>query len=570
INVNIDSNIAIICPVPELIKSMLTGLMYHRPEDPLMYLENCLQKARELGGPERVRWDTFISPDRRPLPPINGGQGKKTVSRADPGPGPGPGPYRRYDRLPPIQAQFSIESDSDMTESSGLIQEYDVFDPSKSRPHIIFVIGGPGSGKGTQSTKMACRYGYVCISVGEILRNQLLHHAPSDRKWELIAQIIANGELAPQETTIEELKHQFIKQQDAKGFIVDGFPREIAQAFTFEEQIGSPDLVVLLACSNQQLRQRLEKRAAQQGRPDDNAHAIERRLETFKQNINLIAKYYQERALIVRIDADREEDDIFADISAVVEERLFPKGLETEGQRGLILKSLLSLTASLLCEYCNNYTIINMESGAVTAMQIPTHYFTLRKDSKIIFVVASPGGPGSGKGTQCEKIVAKYGYTHLSTGDLLRAEVGSGSERGKKLSAIMEKGELVPLDTVLDMLKDAMIAKADVSKGFLIDGYPREVKQGEEFEKKIGPPTLLLYVDAGADTMVKRLLKRGETSGRVDDNEETIKKRLDTYYKATEPVIAFYEGRGIVRKIHAEGTVDDVFKQVCTALDALK
>ncbi|XP_033851173.1 adenylate kinase isoenzyme 1 isoform X3 [Acipenser ruthenus] len=189
------------------------------------------------------------------------------------------------------------------------------------------------------------------------------------------------------------------------------------------------------------------------------------------------------------------------------------------------------------------------------------------KNSKIIFVV---GGPGSGKGTQCERIVQKYGYTHLSTGDLLRAEVSSGSERGKKLSAIMEKGELVPLDTVLDMLKDAMIAKVDVSKGFLIDGYPREVKQGEEFEKKIGAPTLLLYIDAGAETMVKRLMKRGETSGRVDDNEETIKKRLDTYYKATEPVIAFYEGRGIVRKMNAEGSVDDVFGQVSKALDALQ
>lgn len=188
------------------------------------------------------------------------------------------------------------------------------------------------------------------------------------------------------------------------------------------------------------------------------------------------------------------------------------------------------------------------------------------KQHKIIFVV---GGPGSGKGTQCEKIVQKYGYTHLSTGDLLRAEVSSGSDRGKKLQAIMEKGELVPLDTVLDMLRDAMVAKADVSKGFLIDGYPREVKQGEEFEKKIAPPTLLLYVDAGKDTMVKRLLKRGETSGRVDDNEETIKKRLETYYKATEPVIAFYKSRGIVRQLNAEGSVEEVFQQVCTHLDCL-
>merc|ERR1711915_605557 len=128
-------------------------------------------------------------------------------------------------------------------------------------------------------------------------------------------------------------------------------------------------------------------------------------------------------------------------------------------------------------------------------------------------------------------------------------EVGSGSERGKTLQAIMQKGELVPLDTVLDMIKDAMIAKADVSKGFLIDGYPREVKQGEEFEKKIGKPCLLLYVDAKAETMVK--------------------KRMDLYYKATEPVIAFYESRGIVRKINSELPVDEVFAEVAKAIDAL-
>ncbi|XP_026858874.2 adenylate kinase 5, like isoform X2 [Electrophorus electricus] len=276
--------------IPHLFESMLTGLMYHRPEDPLSFLENCLQKTRERGGPECVAWDTFITPDRKPLPPISASQGKKAPYKLDSGPG--PGPYRRYDRLPPIQAQFSIDSDSDMTESSGLIQEYDVFDPSKPRPHIIFIIGGPGSGKGTQTAKIAAHYDFEHVSVGEILRKQLLQHAPSDRKWELIAKIIANGELAP--------------------------------------QIGSPDLVILLACSNQQLRQRLEKRALQQGRPDDNTHAIEKRLETFKHNITFIAKYYQERGIIVRVDADREEDDIFTDINTTVKERLFPNEIKEE------------------------------------------------------------------------------------------------------------------------------------------------------------------------------------------------------------------------------------------------
>ncbi|XP_068104647.1 adenylate kinase isoenzyme 1 isoform X3 [Hyperolius riggenbachi] len=324
--------------------------------------------------------------------------------------------------------------------------------------------------------------------------------------------------------------------------------------------IGIPDLVIFLACSSSRLRQRLEKRSAQQGRPDDNAHAIDRRLETFKQNLPLIVKYYQDKGLIARFDADREEDTIFEDICCAVQGLLFPDGLGVEEFCPQNLQAAFS-------EPTTPKETESKEKIEAPFSPGPTDMADKLKNSKIIFVV---GGPGSGKGTQCEKIVQKYGYTHLSTGDLLRAEVSSGSERGKTLSAIMERGELVPLDTVLDMLRDAMVAKADTSKGYLIDGYPREVKQGEEFEKKIAPPTLLLYIDAGSDTMVKRLLKRGETSGRVDDNEETIKKRLDTYYKATEPVIALYEGRGIVRKIHAEGSVDDVFKQVSAALDALK
>ena len=100
---------------------------------------------------------------------------------------------------------------------------------------------------------------------------------------------------------------------------------------------------------------------------------------------------------------------------------------------------------------------------------------------KIVFIV---GGPGSGKGTQCDRIVAKYGYCHLSSGDLLRAEVASGSERGQKLNEIMKTGGLVPLETVLAMIKDKMMANAD-AKGFLIDGYPREVAQGEQFESTV-------------------------------------------------------------------------------------
>jgi len=186
------------------------------------------------------------------------------------------------------------------------------------------------------------------------------------------------------------------------------------------------------------------------------------------------------------------------------------------------------------------------------------------KNARIVFVL---GGPGSGKGTQCDKIVAKYGFTHLSTGDLLRDEVNSGSARGKELTAIMEKGDLVPLDTVLSMLRDAMVKKASVSKGFLIDGYPRELEQGKKFESDVAPVQSVLYFEVADATMKARLLKRAETSGRADDNETTIVKRLKTFHDHTEPVIGYYEKQNKVCRIVAEGTVDEIFAKVVAHLD---
>merc|ERR1712212_753297 len=188
------------------------------------------------------------------------------------------------------------------------------------------------------------------------------------------------------------------------------------------------------------------------------------------------------------------------------------------------------------------------------------------KDAKLPIVWVL-GGPGCGKGTQGDKIVAKYGYTHPSSGDLLREEVASGSERGKNLTAIMESGQLVPLATVLDLLAEAMIKRLGGSKGFLIDGYPREVAQGEEFEKAFAPCKHILYFEVSDDCMTGRLLKRAETSGRADDNVETIKKRLVTFHQHSEPVIAAYKAKCSV--IPAERGIDEIFADVTAALDKM-
>jgi len=191
------------------------------------------------------------------------------------------------------------------------------------------------------------------------------------------------------------------------------------------------------------------------------------------------------------------------------------------------------------------------------------------KSSKapIIFIV---GGPGSGKGTQCDNLVKKYGFTHLSSGDLLRDEVKSGSPRGAELSSVMASGQLVPLEVVLDLIKEAMVnAIKKGSKGFLIDGYPREVKQGEQFESEIMPARLVIYFEVSNEVMTQRLLDRGKTSGRVDDNAETIKARLKTFMDQTQPVVTHYEKQGKLAKVNAEASIADVFSRVVPAVDKL-
>ncbi|XP_008169505.2 adenylate kinase isoenzyme 5 isoform X2 [Chrysemys picta bellii] len=477
--------------IPQLFESLLNGLVCYKPDDPIEYLEGCLQKVKELGGSEKVKWDTFVSQEKRTLPPLNGGQSRRSFFRNVMPDNPN-FPYRRYDRLPPIH-QFSIESDTDLSETAELIEEYDVFDPTRPRPKIILVLGGPGSGKGTQSLKIAERYGFEYISVGELLRKKI-HNTSSNRKWSLIAKIITTGELAPQETTITEIKQRLMQIPDEEGIVIDGFPRDVAQALSFEDQF----------------------------------------------------------------DADRDEEEVFYDISMAVDNKLFPPKEAVAGPNVLDL-SLIMDSGDIADTEFDFEDQVDDQSNFSGYENAGDFTEDLRK-SNIIFVV---GGPGSGKGTQCEQLAQKYGFTHLSTGDLLRRELTSSSERSKLIKDIMECGELVPGDIVLALLKEAMIARLGDTKGFLIDGYPWDVKQVEEFECKIGEPKLVLCLDCSTETMSSRLLKRSQCT----DDAEAVLKQMDTYYQATEPVIAYYEKKTQLCKINAEGTPEEVFLQVCTSVD---
>ncbi|MBL0146028.1 MAG: adenylate kinase [Chitinophagaceae bacterium] len=181
------------------------------------------------------------------------------------------------------------------------------------------------------------------------------------------------------------------------------------------------------------------------------------------------------------------------------------------------------------------------------------------------------GPPGSGKGTQSEKLIAKYGLKHLSTGDLLRSEIAAQTPLGLEAKSIMDKGQLVPDEVVIGMISSALEANPQ-AKGFLFDGFPRTSAQAEALdnllELKEAEINVMLALDVSEEELVKRLLKRGETSGRSDDtNENVIRARITEYHSKTAIVADYYKKFDKVVMVKGEGTVDDIFNALCKEID---
>jgi adenylate kinase len=181
------------------------------------------------------------------------------------------------------------------------------------------------------------------------------------------------------------------------------------------------------------------------------------------------------------------------------------------------------------------------------------------------------GPPGSGKGTQSARLVEKYGLIHLSTGDLLRSEINRQTQLGMEAKAIMDRGELVPDAVVVGMIASAVDANPGVG-GFLFDGFPRTVAQSEALDhllKEKGTSIgVVLALEVSEEELVKRLLKRGLTSGRSDDNsEEVVRARIVEYHKKTSVVAGYYRQFNKVVDVKGEGTVEEISSLLCSEID---
>jgi len=275
----------------------------------------------------------------------------------------------------------------------------------------------------------------------------------------------------------------------------------------WEKSLGNPEFVLAFDCPEEEMERRLLKRGETSGRSDDNAATIKKRFATFVNQSMPVLDYYDKKKLVKKISA--------------------------------------------------------MGSSGQVHERTIKHFGAFSEVPDIIFVL---GGPGSGKGTQCARIANEYGFVHLSAGDLLLVEIQSGSKDGALIAGMIREGKIVPQEITIRLLRQAMDARPGCR--FLIDGFPRARAQAAAFEEMVGHAKMVLYFDAPDDVLTERLLLRGQTSGRTDDNQEAIQKRLVTYHSQSQPVIQQYQERKLVKTIDATKGPDEVFVDVEVALGA--
>lgn len=181
------------------------------------------------------------------------------------------------------------------------------------------------------------------------------------------------------------------------------------------------------------------------------------------------------------------------------------------------------------------------------------------------------GAPGSGKGTQSEQLIAKYGFEHISTGDVLRNEIKNGTELGKTAKGFIDNGQLIPDDLMINILASVYDSFGKEHKGVIFDGFPRTIPQAEALKVMLAERghkiAAMIELEVPDEILMDRLLKRGQLMGRADDNEETINKRLVVYYSQTAPLIEWYKNEGLHYHIKGYGELATITADVCTVVD---
>ncbi|ORY38281.1 ADK-domain-containing protein [Neocallimastix californiae] len=381
---------------------------------------------------------------------------------------------------------------------------------------IICVVGKPGSGKTKICENVSLDFPVSTINIDEAINNEINNNTNLGKELE---EYKNNNSEIPNDLLVEVIKQNIEnaeKENDKQGIVVDGFPESLGHTLELENALNNTINLINLNISDEKGKENYINDIANSSNPNA-VEEFKEKMENFNTKVVPVIDYYEEKnpEFYNKVDANKPFNSLYNDVKEIIPE-ILSKSRRNSGKT-TDLRS--DLPEKLENNNANNNNGTNVNSNKENKNKL------LNDNSNIIFVL---GGPGSGKGTQCDKIVDEFGLKHLSTGDMLREEVNKGTELGKELNEIMKEGKMVPQDLVLKLVKQEIDDNKN-AKGFLIDGFPRTLDQAKSFEENVGPVKSVLYFDCPPEVLEERLLERGKTSGRADDNIDTIKKRLETY-----------------------------------------
>ena len=379
----------------------------------------------------------------------------------------------------------------------------------------IALFGPPGAGKGTQSMLLLEKYNLTYISTGDILRAEI--KAKSELGIEA-KKLIDKGELVPDELIIQIIEKRIIENADSNGFLFDGFPRTMVQAYILEALLlkinATLNCMLCLDVPEDELMRRLLERGKISGRSDDNEEVIKSRLVEYNTKTFPVIDFYKARDQYIPIEGTGSVEEVYELLTDAIDETL----------------TTVWLNIVLL------------------------------------------GAPGAGKGTQGRLLAEKHNLYYISTGAKLRREVKMGTEIGKKAKIFLDKGELVPDEIIIQLIESEIQKHANV-RGFVFKGFPRTMLQAYILDGLLrrlnSSVSIALEVKAPTLELFKRLHSRGKTekARSYDMSTELIIGRLEEYEQKTARVVEYYKKQGKYKAIEGLGSTDEIFDSLTTTVD---
>ncbi len=376
----------------------------------------------------------------------------------------------------------------------------------------IALFGPPGAGKGTQAAFLIERYKLFYLSTGDLLRKEMAERSPLGAE---ARDIIAAGGLVPDEIIVQIIEKTIIDHPDANGFLFDGFPRTALQAYILEGLMiklhTSLTCLVSLALPAELAVERLLKRGRTSGRLDDNETVIRNRLREYEEKTIAVLDFYRNRGITYEVDGSADIDAVSKSIDAVVRKEL--------SKRPLII---------------------------------------------VLF-----GHPGSGRGSQGKALAKRFSLEYIATGELVEAEIRSGTPLGKSVAKLYETGHLVPDEIVIPML-EKRLERTQGARGFIFKGIPRTLVQSYILDgllKKHGASSIkIIELTVPEEELIRRLEARAATDRRMpyDSTRVKIVRRLQEHDRYTVPVIQKYKQLHGVTTIDGTGTFEEVLARLAT------